>query len=139
MMEKAINFHTKRRAFIIMPDIGLIIAPKNVDVSHEQMLKNMGFSTADVLNFLAIYPRGYFMNGELCVYQGYDMTPGSKWVLTDNGKKIVQQYIVDLCAIFNLNNDTRIYTGVVVGKIGDVWKKINACGLKTLENGNIVM
>ena len=139
MMEKATNFHTKRRAFMIMPDIGLIIAPKNVDVSHEQMLKNMGFSTADVLNFLAIYPRGYFMNGELCVYQGYDMTPGAKWVLTNDGEKIVQQYIADLRAIFNLNDKTQVYTGVIVGEIGEVWKKINMVHLKTLENRNIVM
>ena len=79
----------------------------------------------DILKFLTICPRGYFMDGELCIYQGYDMTPGAKWALTDDGKKIVQQYVADLRAIFNLNDETRVYTGVIVGEIGEVWKKIN--------------
>ena len=139
MTEKAAIFHTKRRAFIILSDIGLLVAPRNYNISHEQMLKKLGLSQDDILNFLTIYPRGYFMDGELCIYQGYDMTPGAKWVLTNDGKKIVQQYITDLRAIFNLNDKTQVYTGVIVGEIGEVWKKINMVQLKTLENGNIVM
>ena len=139
MTEKAATFHTKRRAFIILPDIGLLVAPRNYNISHEQMLKKLGLSQDDILNFLTIYPRGYFMDGELCIYQGYDMIPGVKWVLTNDGKKIVQQYITDLRAIFNLNDETQVYTGVIVGEIGEVWKKINMVQLKTLENGNIVM
>lgn len=139
MTEKAAIFHTKRRAFIILPDIGLLVAPRNYNISHEQMLKKLGLSQDDILNFLTIYPRGYFMDGELCIYQGYDMIPGVKWVLTNDGKKIVQQYITDLRAIFNLNDKTQVYTGVIVGEIGEVWKKINMVQLKTLENGNIVM
>ena len=67
------------------------------------------------------------------------MTLGAKWALTDDGKKIVQQYSADLRVIFNLNDQTCVYTGVIVGKIGDVWKKINMVRLKTLENQNIVM
>ena len=139
MTEKTTVFHTKRRAFIIMPDVGLLVAPKKFDISHKQMLENMGLSTTSVLNFLTICPRGYFMDGVLCIYQGYDMTPGAKWALTDDGKKIVQQYSADLRVIFNLNDQTCVYTGVIVGKIGDVWKKINMVRLKTLENQNIVM
>lgn len=139
MTEKTTVFHTKRRAFIIMPDVGLLIAPKKFDISHEKMLKNMGLSTTSVLNFLTICPRGYFMDGELCIYQGYDMTQGAKWQLTAEGCKIVQQYITDLRVIFNLNDQTCVYTGVIVEKIGNVWKKINMVHLKTLENKNIVM
>ena len=139
MTEKEAIFHTKRRAFIILSDIGLLVAPRNYNISHEQMLKKLGLSQDDILNFLTIYPRGYFMDGELCVYMGYDMTPGAKWVLTNDGKKIVQQYIADLRAIFNLNDKTQVYTGVIVGEIGEVWKKINMVHLKTLENRNIVM
>ena len=139
MTEKTTVFHTKRRAFIIMPDVGLLVAPKKFDISHKQMLENMGLSTTNILKFLTICPRGYFMDGELCIYQGYDMTPGAKWALTDDGKKIVQQYSADLRVIFNLNDQTCVYTGVIVGKIGDVWKKINMVRLKILENQNIVM
>ena len=114
---------------------------KNFDFKMRapQMLENMGLSTTNILKFLTICPRGYFMDGELCIYQGYDMTPGAKWALTDDGKKIVQQYSADLRVIFNLNDQTCVYTGVIVGKIGDVWKKINMVRLKTLENQNIVM
>ncbi len=39
MTEKAAIFHTKRRAFIILPDVGLLVAPKDYNISHEQMLK----------------------------------------------------------------------------------------------------
>lgn len=134
MTEKATNFHTKRRAFIILSGVGLLVAPKDYNISHEQMLKKLGLSQDDILNFLTIYPRGYFMDGVLCIYQGYDMTLGAKWVLTNDGKKIVQQYVVDLRAIFNLNDKTQVYTGVIVGEIGEVWKKINMVRLKTLEN-----
>jgi len=52
MTEKTTVFHTKRRAFIIMPDVGLLVAQKKFDVSHKQMLENMGLSTTSVLNFL---------------------------------------------------------------------------------------
>lgn len=132
-MKKATDFHTKRRAFIIMPDVGLLVAPQQIDISHEQMLKNIGLNASDVIKFLSLNPRGYFMNGELCVYMGYDMTPGAKWELTAAGKKTMQTYIADLRAVFNMNDETPVYTGVIVGQIGAVWQKINQTKLKSFE------
>ena len=139
MTQQAANFHTKRRAFIILSDIGLLVAPKDYNISHEQMLEKLGLSQDDILKLMTIHPRGYFMDGELCIYQGYDMTLETKWQLTADGRKVVQKYIEDLRRIFSLNDNTPVYLGVIVGQIGDVLKKINMVRLKTLENGNIVM
>jgi len=139
MPQDAQIFHNQRRAFIIMRDAGLLIAHKNSSISHQEMLKNIGIPQKDITKFLTIYPRGYFLDGELCCYQGYDMTPGAKWELSADGRKIIQKYITDLRAVFCLNDETPVYTGVIVGEIGDVWEKINKTTLKTLENRNIVM
>ena len=122
-----------------MRDTGLLVAQKNFNVSHQEMLKNLGLSQNDIAEVLTICPRGYFMDGELCIYQGYNMTPGAKWELNAAGCRIIQKYTADLRAVFCLNDETPVYTGVIVGKIGDVWEKINKTTLKRLENQNIVM
>ena len=122
------DFHKSRRAFIIMHhdsflyNPGLLVAPKNTDISHEQMLTCVNFHGRELQDFLMKSPRGYCMNGELCVYQGFS---GKTWELTESNYKIVQQYMPDLCALFNLNNDSNLYLGVIVGRVGDVWERIN--------------
>lgn len=138
MPEYAKNFHIMRRAFIML-ESGLIVSAPGSDVSHEQMLSDIGMPSVKIRSVLAFNPRGYFMNGEICLYQGCDMRPGTKWELTDAGIKLVQIYLSDLRRIFNLNDETPVYTGVIVGDIGTIWEKINKTTLKTLENRNIVM
>lgn len=138
MPEYAKNFHIMRRAFIML-ESGLIVSAPGSDVSHEQMLSDIGMPSVKIRSVLAFNPRGYFMNGEICLYQGCNMRPGTKWKLTDSGMKLVQIYLSDLRRIFNLNDETPVYTGVIVGDIGTIWEKINKTTLKTLENRNIVM
>lgn len=116
------KFHESRRAFIIMRDAGLLVAPTNTDISHIQMLKNMDLYERDLRYVLMEMPRGYCMNAELCLYQGFS---GDTWKLADNNYTLVQQYIPDLRALFNLNDNSNMYLGVRVGKVGDVWEKIN--------------
>ena len=84
---------------------------------------NMGFNDKQYANVvLNKIPRGYYMKGELCVYQGvYKPT----WELAQSNYQIVQQYIPDLCALFNLKDNSNLYLGVRVGRVGEVWERIN--------------
>lgn len=123
------DFHKSRRAFIIIMhhttlphNPGLMVAPKNTDISHEQMLNGVNFYGRELQDVLMKSPRGYCMDGELCVYQGFS---GPTWELTESNYKIVQQYMPDLCALFNLNKDSNLYLGVRVGRVGSVWERIN--------------
>ena len=122
MNTNAKKFHESRRAFIIMRDAGLLVAPTNTDISHTQMLKNMDLYGRDLRYVLMEMPRGYCMNAELCLYQGFS---GDTWKLADANYSLVQQYMPDLRALFNLNDNSNMYLGVRVGNIGDVWERIN--------------
>ena len=124
MASNAYDFHIVRRAFIMMPDGNLLVAPKNTDLSHEQMLNNMGMGRDDIPKFLTTVPRGYFMNGELCVYQGFDMTPGAIWRVPVESYNIVRAFIPKLCQEFPITDDTNLYLGVRVGKVGTIWEKL---------------
>ncbi|MBQ9540158.1 MAG: hypothetical protein IJU89_01915 [Alphaproteobacteria bacterium] len=123
MDTNAKQFHESRRIFIINPDLGLVIAPSQTNISHVDMIYNMGFNDKQYANVvLNKIPRGYYMKGELCVYQGvYKPT----WELAQSNYQIVQQYIPDLCALFNLKDNSNLYLGVRVGRVGEVWERIN--------------
>ena len=51
------QFHKKRRIFIINPDLGLVIAPPNINISHLDMIYSMGFYDTNAV--LKRIPRGY--------------------------------------------------------------------------------
>ena len=125
MNKNEANFHESRRAFIIMHDVGLVISQPNTNMSHKDMFLKMGLPLVpDVLRHLTETPRGYYMDGELCVYQGY-LLNSPTWNLQPQNYSIVQQYIPDLKELFNLNDNSNMYLGVHVGRIGEVWEKIN--------------
>lgn len=117
------SFHTTRRAFILMPS-GLLVAPANINLSHQDMFTKMGLSFAQTTHYLSDTPRGYYMTGELCLYQGA-LLNHKTWELKQKNYTLVQQYMPDLRALFNLNDNSNMYLGVRVGKVGDVWEKIN--------------
>lgn len=120
------QFHESRRIFIINPDLGLVIAPSKTNISHLDMIYSMGFNDKQYANVvLNKIPRGYYMDNVLCIYQGASMTPNTKWELAQSNYKIVRQYMPDLCALFNLNDNSNMYLGVRVENIGDVWERIN--------------
>lgn len=119
------NFHKSRRAFIIMHDVGLVVAPANSNLSHQDMFTKMGLSFAQTMHYLSDTPRGYYMASELCLYQGARPDRETTWELAQKNYKLVQQYIPDLCALFNLKDDSNLYLGVRVGHIGSVWERIN--------------
>ncbi|MFQ6760370.1 MAG: hypothetical protein ACLRFM_03165 [Alphaproteobacteria bacterium] len=117
------NFHKFRRAFVLMP-AGLLVAPANTNLSHQDMFDKMGLSFAQTLHYLSDTPRGYYMSGDLCLYQGA-LLDRKTWELKQANYKLVQQYIPDLRALFNLTDDSNMYLGVRVGRIGSVWERIN--------------
>lgn len=118
------TFHESRRAFIIMHDVGLMVAPANSNLSHQDMFTKMGLSFAQTMHYLSDTPRGYYMAGELCLYQGA-LINRKTWELKQKNYKLVQQYMPDLKALFNLNDDSNLYLGVRVGCVGSVWERIN--------------
>lgn len=122
--KSAYSFHTVRRAFIMMPGGALLIAPANTDISHHQMFQTQGITSDDIQNFLMTVPRGYFMDGEICVYQGADMTPGAIWQLPVENYSIVRGFVPELKRSFEINDNTNLYLGVRVGEIGTVWEKL---------------
>ncbi len=137
MPNSATDFHINRRAFIIMPDTGLTVAPVGFSDGHTEMLIRLHYP--QVRYAIDNFPRGYFMNGDLCVYTGHDMTPGAVWEIRAEQIDTVIKTIPDFRRVFGVTNETSVYLGVRVGKIGDVWEKIRRTTIKTLEKGNIVM
>ncbi len=137
MPNSATDFHINRRAFIIMPDTGLTVAPVGFSDGHTEMLIRLHYP--QVRYAMDNFPRGYFMNGDLCVYTGHDMTPGAVWEIRAEQIDTVIKTIPDFRRVFGVTNETSVYLGVRVGKIGDVWEKIRRTTIKTLEKGNIVM
>ena len=123
-VKSAYSFHTVRRAFIMMPGGTLLVAPENTDISHQQMFQNQGIASDEIQKSLMSIPRGYFMDGEICVYQGADMTPGAIWRLPVENYNILRGFIPKLCKEFSTDDDTNLYLGVRVGEIGTVWEKL---------------
>lgn len=137
MPNPAQDFHTTRRAFIIMPDAGLVVAPAGFHGGHTELLIKLHYPR--IRYAMDNFPRGYFMNGELCVYTGHNMTPGTVWEIRAEQTDTVIKTIPDFRRVFSVGDDTPVYLGVRVGEIGAVWEKIRRTTIKTLEKGNIVM
>lgn len=137
MPNSATDFHTNRRAFIIMPDTGLTVAPNGFSGGHMEMLIKLHYPR--IRYAMDNFPRGYFMNGELCIYTGHDMTPGAVWEIRAEQMATVIKTVPNFRRVFDVTDETPVYLGVRVGKIGDVWEKIRKTNIKTLEKGNIVM
>ena len=130
-MKNATNFHNLRRAFIMMPN-RLLVAQKNMDISHNDMLKSLDISPNEVARIMKEVPRGYFMNGEIVVYQGFDMTPGAVWCLDLGGYQVMRSFVPDLRREFSANDDTRVWMGVRVGEIGTIWEKLYPTTIRNL-------
>ena len=130
-------FHKNRRAFIIMPDTGLVVAPAGFDGGHMEMLFRLHYP--HIRYAMDNFPRGYYMNNELCIYTGHDMTPGAIWEIKEKDMDVVKNAIPDFRRVFFVTDETPVYLGVRVGEIGQIWEKIRCTTIKMLEKRNIVM
>lgn len=108
--------HHLRHAFIIFPNVGVLVEKLGDGLGHQQMLERMGLMPDQVFEILERVPRGYYMAGELCFYQGKDFKP-----LTPENVAWARYYFADLKQILNLPENVRIYSGMIVGKLGSHW------------------
>ncbi len=133
MVNEVELYHQKRRAFIIVPQVGMIVAQKGSIMSHEEILQSLGISKEKIKNIIKDNPRGYFMDNTLVLYQGGNIKEGESWELKAENYKTVTENFVDMKKLFNLNQDTLIYLGVKQGKLGDVWEKIHQVPITFFE------
>lgn len=119
------EYHRKRRAFIILPQVGIIIGEHGQPHSHREILKHIGCSAEQISHILENYPRGYFLNNKLVIYQSDDEKTVETWQLKPENYNLVKQYFGDLKKIFNLNSKSQIFLGVSRGKEGEIWPTIN--------------
>ena len=125
-MNKALDdYHEQRRPFIILPKVGIIIGEKGMSYSHRDILANLGFSPEKIFSTLETYPRGYFLNNKLVIYQSDDVKEGECWALKEENYPLVRQYFDDLKSLFHLSPDTKIFLGILRGKEGDLWPTVN--------------
>ena len=104
MPNSATDFHTTRRAFIIMPGTGLTVAPNGFSGGHMEMLINLHYPR--IRYAMDNFPRGYFMNGELCIYTGHNMTPGAVWEIRAEQMATVIKTVPDFRRVFDVGDDT---------------------------------
>lgn len=125
-MNKALDdYHEQRRPFIILPKVGIIIGEKGMSYSHRDILANLGFNPEQIFSTLEAYPRGYFLNNKLVIYQSDDVKEGEYWVLKEENYPLVRQYFDDLKNLFHLSPDTKIFLGILRGKEGELWPTVN--------------
>lgn len=82
---------------------------------------------------IANYPRGYFLNNKLVIYQLDDVAEGEYWELKPENYFYVRKYFPDLKRIFHLNAKTKFFLGVIRGKEGDIWPTINEVDVDFFE------
>ena len=125
MNQSVEKFHSERRAFIILPDAGLILGESGKSYSHREILSHCGFDAERISFIVENYPRGYFLNNTLVFYQADDSKESSTWELKKENYPLVKKYYPDLKNIFHLTSQTQIFLGVARGKEGDIWPTIN--------------
>lgn len=119
------DYHKKRRPFVIIPQIGIIISHLENSFSHSELLQNCGFSAERIKEMIENYPRGYFLDNKLVIYQGDDVKEGECWTLKSENFHYVQDFWNDLCHIFDITPKTKVFLGVKRGKIGELWPVVN--------------
>lgn len=138
MNEAVDKYHSERRAFIILPNAGLILAEKGRSFSHRDILSNCGFGLEQISFILENYPRGYFLNNKLVIYQSDDVKEAQSWELKKENYPLIRKYYPDLKNIFNMDSGTKIFLGVKRGKEGEVWPTINEVGSDFFDDVNSI-
>lgn len=122
------KIHQSRRAFIIFPPVGLILAHEGCSLGHKEMLEALGLSSERVSGIIETCPRGFYLSGNLCLYQGMGFSP-----LTDKNIKIALEYVPELTRALDMPDNTKIYSGMIVGKIGEHWTPMHLINHQTNE------
>ena len=118
-------YHEKRRAFIIIPEVGLILGESGQPFSHKDILANLGLDKEQISHVLQNYPRGYFLDNNLVMYQSDGNTEQEVWELKPENYFYVRKYFQDLKKLFRITTKTKIFLGVKCAKEGEIWPTIN--------------
>ena len=118
-------YHEKRRAFIIIPEVGLILGESGQPFSHRDILSHLGLDNEQTSHVLQNYPRGYFLDNKLVIYQADDVKENETWELKPENYFYVRKYFQDLKNLFRITTKTKIFLGVKRGKEGEIWPTIN--------------
>ena len=100
MNQTVINYHKQRRPFIIIPETGLILGETGQPFSHREILSRCGLDDEQVKYVLENYPRGYFLDNKLVIYQREDVEEGSCWELKPENYFYVRKYFPGKPAFF---------------------------------------
>jgi len=103
------EYHRKRRMFCIVND-RVHLAPEKDERSHREWMDAEGLSD----NFEEEV-RGVVYEDRLIFFRGSD------WQADEKAEKIFFLNIADVAKLMNLQKDTLICGGCIVGKIGEVW------------------
>ncbi len=125
-MNKAVEeYHLKRRTFIIIPNLSLIIGDVENGQSHTELLQSMGLPENVVREIIENNPRGYFLDNKLVIYQSDNIKEGEAWALREENYPEVKRFYPELKRVFQINSNTKIFLGVLRGKPGVLWDVIN--------------
>lgn len=110
------EFH-KRRILFVVKD-GKVFINKYTKKSHEEWFRQMGWNVSQIMNNSI---RGYYDGTAIYCYCGYNFREPDSSLIIDNLKNIVKKLEIS-------NLETKVHSGVVVGKIGDKWKPQKTLG-----------
>lgn len=125
MKQSVKAYHEKRRAFIIIPEVGLILGENGQSFSHRDILTHLGLDNEQISHVLQNYPRGYFLDNNLVIYQSDDNVELESWELKPENYFYVRKYFLDLKNLFRITAKTKIFLGVKCAPKGEIWPTIN--------------
>lgn len=125
MNKDEISFHQSRRAFVIIKDVGIILAKEESPLSHIDLLKSCGIAKDIAEGILDKNPRGYFKDNKLVLYKG-EFIP-----LTEEDIGVVKAFFNDLKGIFAFNEQTRFFNGLKVDPKIVGWPPLYEISLST--------
>ena len=112
------EFHRQRTAFVIL-ECGILTAGGGFGGSHFNLLCRSGFNEDQALRLIAGKPRGYALNGNVCLCQGTDFS-----CLSDENAKKAEKYVPFFRKNRWLSETGKIYDGMQAVKTGSVWTPV---------------
>ena len=108
-------FHQSRKAFVVLND-DILVAPDNFAGSHFDLLRQNGFDERQAKKIISRQPRGYVLDGSVYLYQGENFD-----CLSNENEEKIKNLVLFFQKKAWLKPDGKIYNGMHVGKIGEVW------------------
>jgi hypothetical protein len=100
------NFHKQRRMFVIKNN-QLIIAPENVDYSHAEWFRLLGWLNEDnALDLMNSLVRGYVDETGIYFYKGYT------FFIDEDAKESFFRFVNELNNLLKFNSNLHVFGGL---------------------------